>query len=84
MGSTYSEIKSQPALYLTSPQVLQKLLKFWYQNDDKVLIFSYSIPLLKILNSLFKTTEYNVSYLDGSMSLEDREFPWPPEKNKYL
>ncbi|KAI5849440.1 DNA excision repair protein [Morchella snyderi] len=52
--------------------VLRKLLKFWRGNQDKVLIFSYSIPLLKILFKLFETTEYNVSYLDGSMPLEDR------------
>lgn len=38
------------------------------------MIFSYSIPLLKILFKLFETTEYNVSYLDGSMPLEDRMF----------
>lgn len=93
MGSTYSEGERRregrdtttlkPALDLTFPQVLQKLLKFWYQNDDKVLIFSYSIPLLRILNSLFKTTEYNVSYLDGSMSLEDRGFPPRLKRNIY-
>lgn len=56
-------------------QVLRKLLKFWHNNEDKVLIFSYSISLLKILFTLFQTTEYNVSYLDGSMPLEDRRFP---------
>jgi SNF2 family DNA or RNA helicase len=55
-------------------QVLRKLLKFWHDNEDKVLIFSYSISLLKILFTLFQTTEYNVSYLDGSMPLEDRRF----------
>ncbi|CAZ86010.1 unnamed protein product [Tuber melanosporum] len=52
--------------------VLQKLLKFWHQNDDKVLIFSYSLQLLRILHKLFQSTEYNVCYFDGSMSLDDR------------
>lgn len=54
-------------------QVLQKLLRFWHQNDDKVLIFSYSLQLLRILHKLFQSTEYNVCYFDGSMSLDERE-----------
>jgi superfamily II DNA/RNA helicase len=52
--------------------VLQRLLQFWYQNGDKVLIFSYSLNLLHILHQLFKKTEYNLCYLDGTMSLADR------------
>ncbi|KAI5810410.1 P-loop containing nucleoside triphosphate hydrolase protein [Pyronema omphalodes] len=52
--------------------VLQRLLQFWYQNGDKVLIFSYSLHLLHILHQLFKKTEYNLCYLDGTMSLADR------------
>ncbi|KAL7273356.1 hypothetical protein RUND412_003791 [Rhizina undulata] len=52
--------------------VLQKLLRFWYQSGDKVLIFSYSIALLQILDKLFHGTEYNVCYFDGSMSLDQR------------
>ncbi|RPB16008.1 hypothetical protein P167DRAFT_542279 [Morchella conica CCBAS932] len=63
--------------------VLRKLLKFWHDNEDKVLIFSYSISLLKILFTLFQTTEYNVSYLDGSMALEDRLVVWVGAKAVY-
>lgn len=54
-------------------RVLKKLLRFWHQNGDKVLVFSHSVRLLKMLAILFKsTTSYNVSYLDGSMKYEDR------------
>lgn len=52
--------------------VLKKLLKFWHSNGDKVLVFSHSVKLLKMLKWLFDATHYNVSYLDGSMSYEDR------------
>ncbi|KAK5132890.1 hypothetical protein LTR08_008410 [Meristemomyces frigidus] len=55
-------------------RVLKKLLKLWHENNDKVLVFSHSVRLLKMLNMLFKaTTTYNVSYLDGSMSYPDRQ-----------
>ncbi|KAK3726148.1 hypothetical protein LTR37_000296 [Vermiconidia calcicola] len=55
-------------------KILRKLLKYWHDNGDKVLVFSYSVRLLRMLNMLFKsTTSYNVSYLDGSMSYEDRQ-----------
>ncbi|TKA22606.1 hypothetical protein B0A50_08295 [Salinomyces thailandicus] len=55
-------------------RVLKKLLKLWYENGDKVLVFSHSVRLLKMLGLLFKsTTSYNVSYLDGSMSYPDRQ-----------
>ncbi|KAF3921596.1 hypothetical protein AA313_de0205783 [Arthrobotrys entomopaga] len=55
-------------------QVLQKLLAFWKENDDnsKVLIFSESKKLLKMLYMLLNNTHYNICYLDGEMSLEDR------------
>ncbi|KAL8671548.1 MAG: hypothetical protein Q9168_003955 [Polycauliona sp. 1 TL-2023] len=53
-------------------KVLKKLLTFWHANGDKVLVFSYNVKLLKMLQMLFKHTSYNVSYLDGSMSYEDR------------
>ncbi|KXG45439.1 SNF2-related protein [Penicillium griseofulvum] len=53
-------------------KVLRKLLKWWHANGDKVLIFSHSVRLLKMLQMLFHHTSYNVSYLDGSMSLDDR------------
>ncbi|KAJ6261734.1 hypothetical protein Dda_2532 [Drechslerella dactyloides] len=55
-------------------QVLQKLLAFWKENDDnsKVLIFSESKKLLKMLYLLLNNTHYNICYLDGEMPLEDR------------
>ncbi|KAJ5959998.1 uncharacterized protein N7479_007148 [Penicillium vulpinum] len=53
-------------------KVLRRLLKWWHSNGDKVLIFSHSVRLLKMLQMLFHHTSYNVSYLDGSMSLDDR------------
>lgn len=53
--------------------VLRKLLRLWYDNGDKVLVFSHSVRLLKMLHSLFGSTSYNVSYLDGSMSYVDRQ-----------
>ena len=53
-------------------KVLRKLLKFWYENGDKVLVFSHSVRLLEMLRILFQNTDYNVSFLDGSMPYEDR------------
>ncbi|KLJ06638.1 hypothetical protein EMPG_09252 [Blastomyces silverae] len=53
-------------------KVLKKLLRWWHGNGDKVLVFSHSVRLLKMLQMLFKHTSYNVSYLDGAMSYEDR------------
>ncbi|KAI9692392.1 MAG: hypothetical protein M1822_006623 [Bathelium mastoideum] len=54
-------------------RILKKLLRFWAANGDKVLVFSHSVRLLKMLRMLFSsTTDYTVSYLDGSMSYEER------------
>ncbi|KAK2873459.1 hypothetical protein FQN49_002351 [Arthroderma sp. PD_2] len=53
-------------------KVLKKLLKWWHANGDKVLVFSHSVRLLRMLQMLFNHTSYNVSYLDGAMSYEDR------------
>ncbi|KAF3000517.1 hypothetical protein E8E14_007099 [Neopestalotiopsis sp. 37M] len=53
--------------------VLKKLLAYWHSSGDKVLVFSHSVRLLKILQYLFNNTSYNVSYLDGSLSYEDRQ-----------
>ncbi|KAG9783062.1 hypothetical protein HRR83_002036 [Exophiala dermatitidis] len=54
-------------------RVLQRLLSFWHdQGDNKVLIFSHSVRLLKMLRDLFISTKFNVNYLDGSMHYEDR------------
>ncbi|CAF3516763.1 hypothetical protein SNK03_003595 [Fusarium graminearum] len=54
-------------------KVLKKLLKFWHSNGDKVLVFSHSVRLLRILHHLFTNTSYTVSYLDGSLSYEVRQ-----------
>lgn len=53
--------------------ILKKLLRFWHSNGDKVLVFSHSVRLLRMLHTLFNATEYNVSYLDGSMTYVDRQ-----------
>lgn len=53
-------------------KILKKLLHFWHSNGDKVLVFSHSVRLLRILQMLFKLTSYNISYLDGALSYEDR------------
>ncbi|KAI0377281.1 P-loop containing nucleoside triphosphate hydrolase protein [Hypomontagnella monticulosa] len=54
-------------------KVLRKLLKLWHTNGDKVLVFSHSVRLLKILQHLFNNTSYSLSYLDGSLSYEERQ-----------
>ena len=55
-------------------RILKKLLKFWHgEGENKILIFSHSVRLLKMLQTLFINTSYNVKYLDGSMSYEDRD-----------
>lgn len=54
-------------------RVLKKLLRFWHANGDKVLVFSHSVKLLKMLQHLFHNTAYNVSFLDGSLSYPERQ-----------
>ncbi|EPE05459.1 dna excision repair protein [Ophiostoma piceae UAMH 11346] len=54
-------------------KVLRKLLRFWHENGDKVLVFSHNVRLLRILQHLFHNTSYSVSYLDGSLSYEERQ-----------
>ncbi|KAK8042235.1 SNF2 superfamily RAD26-like protein [Apiospora rasikravindrae] len=53
--------------------VLKKLLEFWHGSSNKVLVFSHSVRLLRILQHLFGNTAYSVSYLDGSLSYEERQ-----------
>ncbi|KAF4552716.1 SNF2 family N-terminal domain-containing protein 2 [Elsinoe fawcettii] len=57
--------------------VLKKLLRFWHQDTaaaNKVLVFSHSVRLLRMLHMLFQsTTSYNVSYLDGAMAYDERQ-----------
>ncbi|KAK7756103.1 hypothetical protein SLS62_002046 [Diatrype stigma] len=54
-------------------KILRRLLKFWHDAGDKVLVFSHSVRLLRILQHLFSNTSYSVSYLDGSLSYEGRQ-----------
>lgn len=54
-------------------QIMKSLLRYWHDHPtatgrNKVLVFSHSVKLLLILKKLFTTTDYNVSYLDGSIS----------------
>ncbi|KAK1835459.1 P-loop containing nucleoside triphosphate hydrolase protein [Podospora conica] len=71
--------KRESLLNLTNPRfcgkwkVLQKLLRVWHDEGDKVLVFSHSVRLLRILQHLFHSTNYFVSYLDGSLSYGDRQ-----------
>ncbi|KAL5427431.1 hypothetical protein PMIN07_011190 [Paraphaeosphaeria minitans] len=55
-------------------KVLKRLLDYWHSYGDKVLVFSHSVRLLRLMKTLFDLdgTKYNFSYLDGSMSYEDR------------
>ncbi|KAL1897381.1 hypothetical protein Sste5346_004117 [Sporothrix stenoceras] len=54
-------------------KVLRKLLRFWHENGDKVLVFSHNVRLLRILQHLFHNTSYSVSYLDGSLGYDERQ-----------
>ena len=53
--------------------ILKKLLKYWHGKGDKVLVFSHSVRLLRMLEVLFKNTSYNVSFLSGEMQPQDRQ-----------
>ena len=72
-------------------KVLRRLLDFWHASGDKVLIFSHSVRLLRLLRGLFDVdgTKYNFSYLDGSMKYEERskavaDFNADPEQFVFL
>jgi SNF2 family DNA or RNA helicase len=72
-GKVSCSINRGQTLTRSQWKILKKLLKFWHQNGDKVLIFSHSVRLLTMLEHLFKHTSYNVSFLSGSMPYEDRQ-----------
>lgn len=65
--------------FLSNPEfcgkwkVLKDLLSHWYNNNDKVLVFSHSVRLLRYLESLFQKTSYTVSFLSGDMPMEERQ-----------
>lgn len=70
-------------------KILRKLLRFWHESGDKVLVFSHSVRLLRILQHLFHNTSYNVSFLDGALSYEERqrvvdEFNTDPQQFVFL
>ncbi|KAI0472737.1 P-loop containing nucleoside triphosphate hydrolase protein [Xylariaceae sp. FL0804] len=81
LPATWAELHKSRAslLLLANPEycgkwkVLRKLLQFWHGNGDKVLVFSHSRRLLQILHLLFNNTKYNVSYLDGTLSYDERQ-----------
>ena len=78
---TWKELydKRDSMLTLANPEfcgkwkILRKLLRFWHESGDKVLVFSHSVRLLRILQHLFHNTSYNVSFLDGALSYEERQ-----------
>jgi DNA excision repair protein ERCC-6-like 2 len=64
--------KVHPKVDLIDSQVLEKLLQHWFREGSKVLIFSYSVRLLKMLDYLMMQKSYSYTNLDGSMDLEER------------
>ena len=67
------DLSQNPNANFSQWLVLQKLLKHWHENGDKVLIFSHSVKLLRMLEVLFRNTKYNVSFLSGSMPMDERQ-----------
>ena len=47
-------------------QVIRRLLAKFYQQNDKVLIFSYSVRMLNILERYIQTQGHTYLRLDGS------------------
>jgi DNA excision repair protein ERCC-6-like 2 len=68
----------EPLLNYADPElcgkwkVLDKLLQHWYREGSKVLIFSYSVRLLKMLDHLMVRKGYMFCTLEGSMDLPER------------
>ncbi|GAA6011499.1 hypothetical protein JCM10207_002640 [Rhodosporidiobolus poonsookiae] len=53
-------------------KILCELLQVWYEQGDKVLIFSMSLKIIDLLKDLMETTRYQYLTLDGSTPQEDR------------
>ncbi|GAA5896419.1 hypothetical protein JCM5296_002726 [Sporobolomyces johnsonii] len=53
-------------------KVLCELLDLWYQNGDKVLIFTMSLKVIALLTDLMELTRYNYLVLDGSTPQHER------------
>jgi DNA excision repair protein ERCC-6-like 2 len=64
--------KVLPKIGLIDSQVLEKLLQHWFREGSKVLIFSYSVRLLTMLDYLMMQKSYSYTHLDGSMDPEER------------
>ncbi|KAK9804888.1 hypothetical protein WJX72_010344 [[Myrmecia] bisecta] len=52
---------------------LEKLLELWKGKGNKVLIFSHSVKMLKIIKSMVERKGYSAEYLDGSTPVKDRQ-----------
>ncbi|XP_068422715.1 DNA excision repair protein ERCC-6-like 2 isoform X2 [Clinocottus analis] len=65
------EALSDP-MYSGKMKVLQKLLKFYLQRRDKVLLFSLSTKLLDVLESYCMAEGMDYSRLDGATKAKDR------------
>uniref|UniRef100_A0AAX7UYH1 Excision repair cross-complementation group 6-like 2 n=1 Tax=Astatotilapia calliptera TaxID=8154 RepID=A0AAX7UYH1_ASTCA len=65
------EALSDP-MYSGKMKVLQKLLKFYLQKRDKVLIFSLSTKLLDVMESYCMAVGLDFSRLDGSTKSKER------------
>jgi SNF2 family DNA or RNA helicase len=66
------EMEGSSHTFPISFQVLEKLLQHWFREGSKVLIFSYSVRLLNMLDYLMVRKSYSYAKLDGSMDLDDR------------
>lgn len=70
-------------------QALEKLLLAWTSNGDKILLFSYSVRMLDILEKFHIRKGYSFSRLDGSTPMNLRqslvdEFNRSPSKQVFL
>ncbi|XP_077601135.1 DNA excision repair protein ERCC-6-like 2 isoform X1 [Stigmatopora nigra] len=65
------EALSDP-LYSGKMKVLQKLIRFYLQKKDKVLLFSLSTKILDILERYFMAEGHDYSRLDGTTKAKER------------
>jgi DNA excision repair protein ERCC-6-like 2 len=64
-------------------KVLGKLLQHWYREGSKVLIFSYSVRLLKMLDYLMVKKGYLYLTLEGTMPLVERNHSRDQADSRY-
>src|SRR5690606_14188022 len=80
LPNKYKELISRPPLetYMDPALcgkwiVLRKLLAYWHTSGpNKVIIFSFSILHLNILQSLLANTSYTSRYYTGELTLDER------------